>query len=116
MTLVDKGKKKFHQKAAGGKKKNGGGAIHPLKCFRCGELGHHVDECKSVGRKCFKYGKQGHRIAECKSNVLTCYNCGEPEHISTQFQKLRKAPASTQANGRVFALSGVDVSRSNNLI
>lgn len=66
--------------------------------------------------KSFKYGKQGHHSTECKSNVPTCYNCGEPGHISIQFQKLRKALAATQANARVFPLSGMDILRSDNLI
>ncbi|XP_050920077.1 uncharacterized protein LOC127137684 [Lathyrus oleraceus] len=77
---------------------------------------HHAAEWKSPCLKCFKYGKQGHRSTKCKSNVPTCYNCREPSHISTQCQKQRNVPVGTQAHGRVFALSGVDVSISANLI
>ncbi|XP_050884013.1 uncharacterized protein LOC127087186 [Lathyrus oleraceus] len=84
-----------------------------MECYR---LGHRAAKCKSAGHKCFEYGKQGNGIAECKNNAPTCYNYGEPGHISIQCQKLRKAPASAQASGRVFAFSSVDVSISGNLI
>lgn len=47
---------------------------------------------------------------------MTCFNCGKPCHISTQCQKPRKAPHVARASGKVFALSGVEVSKSNNLI
>ncbi|XP_050877191.1 uncharacterized protein LOC127080950 [Lathyrus oleraceus] len=81
-----------------------------------GGLGHNVVQCKSTGIKCFKCGEQGHYDDECKSIALNCYNCGEPCHINKQIYKPNKFPYAARASGRVFALSGVDVSRSDNLI
>lgn len=40
---------------------------------------------------CFKCGKSGHQVADCRSSNMTCFNCGEQSHISTQFEKPKKA-------------------------
>ncbi|XP_050890421.1 uncharacterized protein LOC127095833 [Lathyrus oleraceus] len=44
MTPANKGKQKFHKKIICGKETSGGGAPASLKCFMCGELGHHAAE------------------------------------------------------------------------
>lgn len=67
--------------------------------------------------KCFKCRKKAHLIAEYMSNLPTCYNCGEQGHISVQCQKPKNMRATiAQTNGRLFSLSGADVSKSDNLI
>lgn len=107
-----RGKHKFHQKAAGGSEASGEGVTDPMICFKCGGLGHCASEFKNTRLSCFKCGKQGHHVIEYQSAILTCFNCGEPGHIRTQCQKSNKA----QASGKVFSLSGVENSKSDNLI
>ncbi|XP_050877285.1 uncharacterized protein LOC127081038 [Lathyrus oleraceus] len=105
---VDKGK----CKALCGKETSERGTVVSVICFSCGGTGHHANECKSSGQKCSKCGNPGHRIADCKRNMLTCFNYGEPGHISTQCQKPKKA----WFGGKVFALSGAESNRYDNLI
>ncbi|XP_050908606.1 uncharacterized protein LOC127122285 [Lathyrus oleraceus] len=103
---ADKGK----QRAADGKRPSRGGALTPLKCYRCGDLGHHVSKCESDVKKCYKCGKSGHLVVDCKKNVVTCYNCGEPGHISTH------CPKPKQASTRVLALMGTQTFSGDRLI
>lgn len=103
---------KGKQKVSKGKKPSGGGTPTPIKCYKCGGAGHHVNECKSDEKKCFNYGKLGNLISDCKTNVPTCYNYGEPGHISTNCQNPKKA----QSGGKVFALAGSQTTSSDRLI
>lgn len=53
-------------------------------------------------------------MQELRSNV---FHCGEQGHINTQFQKPKKTlTTAAQANGRVFSLSGSELSKKDNLI
>lgn len=61
---------------------------------------------------CFKCGKPGHQVADCRSNNLNCFNYREHDHTNTQCDKPKKA----QFGGKVFALSGVETTASDNLI
>ncbi|XP_050920408.1 uncharacterized protein LOC127138046 [Lathyrus oleraceus] len=104
-----------YKSVAGGSGTSGEGVSASMICFKCGELGHHATECKSIGLACFKRGKMGH-LVDYKSAILTCFNRGEPGHISSQCQKPKKVPDVVQASGKVFSLSGMEVSRLDNLI
>jgi hypothetical protein len=52
-----------------------------LRCFKCGEYGHMIKECKNE-EKCFKCAGD-HRTTECKESFFKCVNC-----LKTQ-EKLR---------------------------
>ena len=77
----------------------------PIKCGKCGRLGHHV--------------------CECTDREVACFNCQGKGHLSTSCPHPRKEKRSGSLNnqsgrprttGRVFALSGVDVAQSDDLI
>ncbi|XP_058765452.1 uncharacterized protein LOC131638944 [Vicia villosa] len=58
----------------------------------------------------------GHRAPNCKDDGLNCFSYGEQGHISTQCHKPVKDANATNTNGRVFAFSGVEDSKKDNLI
>ena len=59
-----------------------GGASASMKCYQCGELGHHADACSNKVLRCYRCGKASHRVTECKNEGATYYNCGEKSHMS----------------------------------
>lgn len=83
-----------------------------VRCFKCGEYGHHALECKSTIVNCFKCGKTSHCAADYRSNNFTCFNCGERGHISTLCEK----PKKDRSRGKVFAFPRSETTASNNLI
>ncbi|XP_058733142.1 uncharacterized protein LOC131604736 [Vicia villosa] len=101
---MDKGKpnSKGNPRAGSWKKPSGGDSSAPVRCFKCGELGHRIHECKSEEKKCYWCGKAGHVVTDCKGKTVTCFNCREEGHISPQCPK----PKKIQASGKVFALFG----------
>ncbi|XP_058733273.1 uncharacterized protein LOC131604876 [Vicia villosa] len=70
---MDKGKPygKGNPRAGGWKKPSGGDSGALVRCYRCGEPGHRVHECKSKEKRCFKCGKAGHLVGDCKGKVVT---------------------------------------------
>lgn len=81
---------KRKQRASYEKKLCGRETPTSIKCFKCGELVNHANECRNNFLRCFKCGKIGNCIVDCKSVGPTCYNCGEQGHIITNFQKPKK--------------------------
>ena len=109
-TPADKGK----QKVSDGKKQSGGAGSVPIKCYKCGDPGHKADMCTTP--RCYRCGKKGHQSRDCPDEGPTCFNCGEKGHISTQCQKPKKTATAAQTNGRVFALSGSEAPKKDNMI
>ena len=107
---------KGKQKVADEKKPSGGESPIAGKCFRCGEPGHRADSCTKKVLRCFRCGQAGHRVTECKDAGPTCFNCGEKGHISSQCSKPKKAATAAHTTGRVFALSGAEAPKEDNLI
>jgi hypothetical protein len=97
---------KDKQKFADKREQSGGGDSNPLRCFRCGEIGHRVAECQETTSKCFRCGKSGHMANECRSSTVTCFRCGEPGHTRPQCGQSKKGPDATSTKGKVFALTG----------
>ncbi|MCI56730.1 cellular nucleic acid-binding protein, partial [Trifolium medium] len=64
----DKGKKVAEY--SGGRRK------FTSQCYRCGEMGHKIQECPKKADKCYNCGKWRHRSEVCSEKV-TCWNCGE---------------------------------------
>lgn len=60
---TDNGKKRVIDE----KKSSEEGTPTSVKCFKCGELDHYDNDCRSSVLRCFKCGKTGHRVADCKS-------------------------------------------------
>lgn len=77
MTPIGKGNHKFQEKSASGSGISGGGVSAPLRCVKCGGLGHRAFECKNPSLTCFKCGKLEHHVVGCNNIILTCFNCGE---------------------------------------
>lgn len=100
----------------GGKETSGGGAFASLRCFKCGEVGHNIVECMSTIVTYLKCREPRHDVVECSRNVTTCFNNGEPGHISYKCSKLKNSLDAAQGSSKVFSLSGVEVSRYDNLI
>ncbi|XP_058732932.1 uncharacterized protein LOC131604514 [Vicia villosa] len=75
--------------------------------------GHRAIDCGKDPVTCFKCGKSGHKAINCRTgSSVTCFNCGEKGHISTKCDK----PKKEQAKGKVFALSGAEVTTDERLI
>lgn len=108
---------KGKQKDIDKKRPTGEGTPAYIKCYNYGKLGHRANECMNRFLRCFNFGKNDHRVPGCKNDGLTCYNCGEQVHISMQCHQPEKTTTTvSQTNGRVFALSGLEVPKTDNLI
>ena len=89
---MDRGKPydRSNQRSSGWKKSGGGDSSSSARCYKCGETGHRMVDCKSNDKKCFKCGKFGHVANDCRVKVVTCYNCGEEGHTRPQCTKPKK--------------------------
>ncbi|XP_058775066.1 uncharacterized protein LOC131649317 [Vicia villosa] len=71
----------------------------------------HSAHYKSLNEK-----RIGYHAPYCKDDGSTCFNYGEQGHISTQCQTPKKDANAAKTNGGIFALSGVEDSKKDNLI
>ncbi|XP_020204373.1 uncharacterized protein LOC109789754 [Cajanus cajan] len=75
-------------------------------------------------RRCGKCGRVGHNQSKCLDKDITCFNYSGKGHISTQCPEPRRTRVIGSGSqielpktvGRVFALSGAEAARSENLI
>ncbi|XP_020231992.1 ATP-dependent RNA helicase glh-1-like, partial [Cajanus cajan] len=73
---------------------------------------------------CFKCGKPGHSAVECRTQrVITWFKCQAKGHKASECPQNRKetidiggSASKPRATGRVFALSGVEATQSEDLI
>ncbi|XP_006573990.1 uncharacterized protein LOC114404897 [Glycine soja] len=71
--------------------------------------------------RCGKCGKMSHFARECLDSDVTCFNYRGKGHLSTSCPHLRSGSLNNQSRrprttGRVFALSGADAAKSDDLI
>ncbi|XP_058741733.1 uncharacterized protein LOC131614123 [Vicia villosa] len=66
---MDRGKPYGRGKAVDWKKPSGGDSSALVRCYNCGEVGHHKNECKLDKKKCFKCDKVAHVAADYKKKV-----------------------------------------------
>ncbi|XP_020207494.1 uncharacterized protein LOC109792493 [Cajanus cajan] len=108
-----------------------GGHIHAVSSSTSGRSKPYSAPTRFQGskaaankRRCGKCGRAGHNKFECRDREVTCFNCNGKGHISTQCPeppRTRVIGSSSQIErpktvGRVFALSGAEAARSENLI
>ncbi|XP_020232652.1 uncharacterized protein LOC109812974 [Cajanus cajan] len=102
---------------ASGSKPYVGGSVASGTRSVGGSVSTPADRCKKCGRR-------GHISYECPDKDVTCFNCNGKGHISSQCQQslrpriteLSSQVGRPKATGRVFALSGAEAARSENLI
>lgn len=62
-------------------------------CYKCGNLGHHAEDCSSGERLCYNCKKPGHESSKCpndrSSESKQCYFCKEIGHIQSDCPKYR---------------------------
>lgn len=76
-----------------------------MQCFRCHELGHVREQCRSdVDRsdKCYRCGKAGHKANECSTAKAHCTLCASASKPAEHRIGSRACAPPPKRNGRTF--------------
>ncbi|PNX69652.1 hypothetical protein L195_g056836, partial [Trifolium pratense] len=85
--------------------------------------GANRNQNQEFTRRCFKCGKPDHLANSCPVDRIVCFKCGNVGHMSRDCSNQRVDPVVNNVratrqkeNGRVYTLSGVEASQSEDLI
>ena len=88
-------------------------------------IGNGLDrnQNQETTRRCFKCGKQDHLANTCPVKGMVCFKCGKIGHMARECMDAKAEPvmsnvraAKQKEKGRVYTISGVEASQSENLI
>lgn len=63
-------------------------SVFKKTCYKCGNLGHHADNCEHKQKLCYNCKQPGHESSNCpegkKNDIKQCYYCKQIGHIQAE--------------------------------
>jgi len=86
-------------------------------CYKCGNLGHHADDCSSNERLCYNCKQPGHESSKCPNDRSAeskqCYFCKEVGHIQSDCPKYKTMKEEQNSlNTSLFSSNGNGMKKS----